>query len=76
MHSCPVTTTAIAPCWTSPALRKLVKGILDNLQEEAVADAWVARQLACAPPLTAIQRQMLRRLKRDLVKAVQVPKAA
>jgi hypothetical protein len=57
----------------SPAMRKLVQGLLRDqvavVEQERLDAEWVAQQLASAPPLTEIQKQGLQRLKRDLTKA-------
>lgn len=57
----------------SPAMRKLVQSLVKRqmvfAEQERLDAEWVAQQLATAPPLTAIQRQALRRLKRDLTAA-------
>ncbi|MGW2064866.1 hypothetical protein ACWCO9_30340 [Streptomyces sp. NPDC001937] len=57
----------------SPAMRKLVQGLVRDqvalAERERQEAEWVQAQLATAPPLTAIQKQMLRRVKRDLIRA-------
>lgn len=57
----------------SPAMRKLVQGLVRHqlavAERERVEAAWVERQVATAPPLTAYQTKMLRRVKADLMKA-------
>jgi hypothetical protein len=59
----------------SPAMRRLVQGLIRDqfafAERERQEAAWVERQLATAPPLTAHQAKMLRRLKTDLVRAVE-----
>jgi hypothetical protein len=46
-----------------------VRAAQDKAVADAVADAWVARQLASAPELTMFQTALLRGVKRDLVKS-------
>ncbi|MBQ0969193.1 hypothetical protein KBY91_15295 [Streptomyces sp. RK23] len=57
----------------SPAMRKLVQGLVRDqmafAERERLEAAWVERQLATAPPLTAYQTKMLRRVKTELTKA-------
>lgn len=57
----------------SPAMRRLVQGLVREqmvfAERERLEVAWVERQLATAPPLTAYQTKMLRRVKTDLTKA-------
>ncbi|MCM1941798.1 hypothetical protein NC239_26725 [Streptomyces sp. G3] len=57
----------------SPATRKLVQGLVRDqmafAERERLEAAWVERQLATAPPLTAYQTKMLRRVKTELTKA-------
>ncbi|CAL9455526.1 hypothetical protein SUDANB15_02513 [Streptomyces sp. enrichment culture] len=57
----------------SPAMRRLVQGLVRDqtafAERERLEAAWVERQLAAAPLLAALQRQMLRRVKTDLMKA-------
>lgn len=56
----------------SPAMRKLVQGLVKNqmafAERERQEAAWVERQLVAAPPLTVSQARMLRRVKTDLAK--------
>jgi len=55
-----------------------MKRLVDNLVREQLRWAererqeaeWVERQMAKAPPLTVAQRQMLRRVKAELVRVV------
>ncbi|MET4646089.1 hypothetical protein ABID95_005846 [Streptomyces atratus] len=57
----------------SPAMRKLVQRLVKHqmafAEQERLDAEWVQAQIAKAPPLTAIQKQGLRRLKRDLTSA-------
>ncbi|MET7761734.1 hypothetical protein ABZS71_06720 [Streptomyces sp. NPDC005393] len=59
----------------SPAMRKFIQGLVRDqmavVERERQEAAWVERQLATAPPLTAYQSKMLRRVKTDLTKAAQ-----
>ncbi|MFE4959296.1 hypothetical protein ACFRCW_36175 [Streptomyces sp. NPDC056653] len=57
----------------SPAMRKLIRGLVRDAEkanlEKALMEEWIQRELATAPPLTALQTQMLRRVKGDLIRA-------
>ncbi|MFE4918981.1 hypothetical protein [Streptomyces sp. NPDC056661] len=57
----------------SPAMRTLVQGLVKRqmafAERERQEAAWAQRQMASAPPLTAYQTKMLRRIKGDLTKA-------
>ncbi|MEU6651309.1 hypothetical protein ABZ904_18150 [Streptomyces sp. NPDC046900] len=59
----------------SPAMRKLIQGLVRDqmafAERERQEAAWVERQLGTAPPLTAYQAKMLRRVKTELTKAAQ-----
>ncbi|MET9522218.1 hypothetical protein [Streptomyces coeruleorubidus] len=58
----------------SPAMRRLVQGFVRDqmafAERERRENAWVERQLATAPPLSAYQTKMLRRVKTELARAV------
>lgn len=57
----------------SPAMKRLLDNLVrDQLrwaERERREAAWVTRQMASAPPLTAAQTRMLRRLKTDLMRS-------
>nr|WTB31147.1 hypothetical protein OG781_18140 [Streptomyces sp. NBC_00830] len=57
----------------SPAMRKLVQRLVKRqmafAEQERLDAEWVQAQLRTAPPLTAIQKQMFRRVKRELTQA-------
>lgn len=57
----------------SPAMRKLIHGLVRDAEkasrEKVLMEEWIERELATAPPLTALQTQMLRRVKGDLIRA-------
>ncbi|WP_448319258.1 hypothetical protein [Streptomyces sp. CO7] len=59
----------------SPAMYRLVWGLVNDAMRQAEQERreaeWVQQQMAAAPPLTALQRQGLRRVKRDLTRATQ-----
>jgi len=59
----------------SPAMRKLVGNLVKHqfrwAERDREEETWVERQMVTAPPLTALQTQMLRRTKGDLMRMAQ-----